>query len=234
MDHVSRIEAAEILGFASEFKVRQMERAGVLRAERGVMGSAWYPRAAVVALRQGARPVPVADGARGGSPAPAAKMVAEPRWPAVEARSSGSQAPSTPAGGLGRGGRRPSDAELIAYLRQGRAATVADLVVDTGISIARAQRVHRFWLAHDTHLAGNRVWTGGDGRETVRPSAVIETAPPARPPPALPGAQPGERRSAERLSRATLIKQLRSPDPAARKAAFEALKSLPGATDRRR
>src|SRR5215203_1223311 len=53
VDHVSRADAAVLLGFASEFKIRQMERAGVLKAERGVMGSAWYPRAAVLALRGG-------------------------------------------------------------------------------------------------------------------------------------------------------------------------------------
>jgi hypothetical protein len=50
-DHVSRREAAALLGFASEFKVRELERRGRLQATRGAMGSAWYPRAAVLALR---------------------------------------------------------------------------------------------------------------------------------------------------------------------------------------
>jgi hypothetical protein len=51
-DHVSRREAAALLGYASEFKVRQLEKEGRLRAVRGVMGSAWYPRKQVLALCQ--------------------------------------------------------------------------------------------------------------------------------------------------------------------------------------
>ena len=40
-----------MLGFASEFKVRQLEKEGRLRPVRGAMGSAWYPRGQVDALR---------------------------------------------------------------------------------------------------------------------------------------------------------------------------------------
>jgi hypothetical protein len=50
-DPVSRREAAGLLGFASEFKVRELEKRGHLRPVRGVMGSAWYPRSEVLALR---------------------------------------------------------------------------------------------------------------------------------------------------------------------------------------
>src|SRR4029077_8905180 len=50
--HLSRRDAALLLGFASEFKVRQLEKAGRLHPVRGVMGSAWYPPAEVAALRQ--------------------------------------------------------------------------------------------------------------------------------------------------------------------------------------
>jgi hypothetical protein len=50
-DHLCRREAAALLGFASEFKVRQLEREGRLRPIRGAMGSAWYPRGQVEALR---------------------------------------------------------------------------------------------------------------------------------------------------------------------------------------
>ena len=51
-DHLSRREAAEALGFASEFKVRQLEKEGRLHPIRGAMGSAWYPRAQIEALRR--------------------------------------------------------------------------------------------------------------------------------------------------------------------------------------
>jgi hypothetical protein len=60
-DHLSRREAADTLGFASEFKVRQLEKEGRLHPIRGAMGSAWYPRAQVEALRRSApRPGPTA------------------------------------------------------------------------------------------------------------------------------------------------------------------------------
>ena len=50
-DHLCRRDAAALLGFASEFKVRQLEREGRLRPVRGAMGSAWYPRSQLEALR---------------------------------------------------------------------------------------------------------------------------------------------------------------------------------------
>src|SRR5476651_906818 len=52
--YLSRRAAAALLGFASEFKIRQLEKAGRLRAIRGVLGSAWYPRTQVLALRDAA------------------------------------------------------------------------------------------------------------------------------------------------------------------------------------
>jgi len=67
-DHLCRRDAAALLGFASEFKVRQLEREGRLHPIRGAMGSAWYPRREVEALRPSA--------AR--APSPAAERV---RWP---------------------------------------------------------------------------------------------------------------------------------------------------------
>lgn len=161
-DYVSRREAALLLGLQSEFKVRQLEKEGRLRAVRGVMSSAWYPRAQVMALRQLVAP----------------------------------RAPGTPSSGR----RGPSDADLIACLRQwaaGRPVTVVDLVAETGVGIARAERVYRFWLAHDTHPAA----------EQARAAAA-----------------PGERRGYERLDRAALIRQLRHPDARQRAAAFERLR----------
>ncbi len=67
-DHLCRRDAAALLGFASEFKVRQLEKEGRLHPIRGAMGSAWYPRREVEALR------PTAARA----PSPAAPRV---RWP---------------------------------------------------------------------------------------------------------------------------------------------------------
>ena len=107
-DHLCRRDAAALLGFASEFKVRQLEKEGRLHPVRGAMGSAWYPRGQVEALRgKLARPL-----------SPTAPRV---RWP---------------------------DDALIALLRE-KPRTVVDLVVDAGISISRAERVYRFWLAHE-------------------------------------------------------------------------------------
>ena len=157
-DHLCRRDAAALLGFASEFKVRQLEKEGRLRPVRGAMGSAWYSRAQVDALRgKIARPL-----------SPTAPRV---RWP---------------------------DDALIALLRE-KTRTVVDLVVDAGISISRAERVYRFWLAHE-----------GPGDEPGE--ALVEG--------------PTERRSDERLEHDALVRQLRDADPKIRVAAFEKLKSL--------
>jgi hypothetical protein len=51
-DHLSRRQVADALGFASEFKVRQLEKEGRLHPIRGAMGSAWYPRAQVETVRR--------------------------------------------------------------------------------------------------------------------------------------------------------------------------------------
>ncbi len=155
---MSRRAAAALLGFSSEFKIRQLEKAGRLRAIRGVMGSAWYPRSQVLALR---------DAAEVGGTAPI-----QGRW---------------------------SDAALIAHLRA-RTRSVVDLVADTGISISRAERVYRFWLAHDVHPMASE-------------ARAIRTRTTA-----------AERRSPDRIERDDLIRQLRDPDPDARAAAFEKLK----------
>jgi hypothetical protein len=156
--YLSRRAAAVLLGFGSEFRIRQLEKAGRLRAVRGIMGSAWYPRAQVLALRD------------------AAELDA-----------------TTPVPG------HWSDAALIAHLRA-RTRSVVDLVADTGISISRAERVYRFWLAHDVHPVASEARAA-----RARLSAL-------------------ERRSPDRMERDDLIRQLRDPDPTARAAAFEKLK----------
>jgi len=183
---LSRRQAATALGFASEFNVRRLEKEGRLRPVRGVMGSAWYPRAQVAALREELTASPVMD-------APAA----------------GAARPPLPA--------RWSDAQLIAHLRgraramdgggASRARTAVDLVADTGISIARAERVYRFWLRHDAHPAADE--------------ARGVTAAARGPMPAV----PIERRSEARIERDTLLQQMRDSDPAVRAAAFEKLRA---------
>jgi hypothetical protein len=163
-DHLCRRDAAALLGFASEFKVRQLEKEGRLRPIRGAMGSAWYPRSQVDALR----------GKVGRPLAPTAPRV---RWP---------------------------DDALIALLRE-KPRTVVDLVVDAGISISRAERVYRFWLAHEGPGEGPGEAPGeaGEGRG---------------------GDDPHERRSDARMERDALVRQLRDADPKVRAAAFEKLK----------
>jgi len=160
-DYLCRRDAAALLGFASEFKVRQLEKEGRLRPIRGAMGSAWYPRGQLEALRgKLARPL-----------SPTAPRV---RWP---------------------------DDALIALLRE-KPRTVVDLVVDAGISISRAERVYRFWLAHE-------------GPGSVRAPGVEEESGDAAGP---------ERRSGERIEHDALVRQLRDADPKVRAAAFEKLK----------
>jgi hypothetical protein len=157
-DHLCRRDAAALLGFASEFKVRQLEKEGRLHPIRGAMGSAWYPRRELEALQPAA--------AR--APSPTAPRV---RWP---------------------------DDALITLLRE-KPRTVVDLVVDAGISISRAERVHRFWRQHE-----------GSGATTSSALYVGEAA---------------ERRSGERIERDALVRQLRDADPKVRAAAFEKLKA---------
>ncbi len=219
--HVSRREAAELLGFGSDFKIRQLEKVGHLRPVRGAMGQAWYLRSQVLELR--------ADVAGPGPPEPLGRAGGRVANPAAKAKGW-------------------SDAALIAYLRgntrpagPSRGLTVVDLVADTGVSIARAERVYRFWLANDRHPALEVRPMSGAGSPAVpakdapvdRLSGVTEapgtSAPPSarRPSGGDPGNQTGgERRGQTRLLRAALIHQLRDPDPVLRAEAFGKLQQL--------
>jgi hypothetical protein len=49
--HLTRKQAALLLGLKSEFKIRQFERDGVLRSVRGAMGTAYYARGDILALK---------------------------------------------------------------------------------------------------------------------------------------------------------------------------------------
>ncbi len=166
--HLSRRQAASELGLPSEFKIRQFEREGRLRPVRGVMGSAWYSRAEVLALRAVVR----------GTPAPVNR------------------------------GQRVSDGELLALLRHEKAAgqprSLVDLVVEGGVSIARAEKIYRFWLKHDEEALATQVRAG-------RGAPLLAK-------------EPSERRASTRIERDSLIAQMRDPDPRVRATAFERLK----------
>jgi hypothetical protein len=49
--YFTRKQAAQALGFASEFKIREFERQGVLRSVRGPMRAAFYARPEILALK---------------------------------------------------------------------------------------------------------------------------------------------------------------------------------------
>jgi hypothetical protein len=49
--YLTRQQAARALGFASEFKIRDLERKGMLHAVRGPMRAAFYPRPEVIAVK---------------------------------------------------------------------------------------------------------------------------------------------------------------------------------------
>ena len=206
-NYLCRRDAAARLGFASEFKVRQLEKEGRLHPIRGAMGSAWYPPAQVDALRGGA----------GRTLSPTAPRV---RWP---------------------------DDALIELLRE-KPRTVVDLVVDAGIWISRAERVYRFWLAHEGQTVARepRLAHAARPASTSRPTPPVPPSSPPQTPPSppshvplfaaaqdLPSApqaagvaeDPAERRSGERLERDALVRQLRDANPKVRGAAFEKLKS---------
>ena len=207
--HLTRRQAAAVLGFASEFKVREFERQGLLHSVRGPMRTAFYSRPDVLALK--------------------ARLAQSERTSPDEW----------------------TDADLIALLEYptevGRARTALDLVRETRISIERAERVHAFWAkgataAPCTAPAPHRL-SSADLGEAVPPhppsSARRPLSPgrfgsttPANPPRGFAAPSPvargeagiGDRRGEDRLTRDSLIRGLRDPDPRARQQAFERLR----------
>jgi len=164
--HLTRKQAAAVLGFASEFKVRQLEKEGRLRSIRGSMGTAFYAKADLLALRAQLTTSPVVLGAA----------------------------------------REWSDSELLELLVHPLGTrtmrTALDLVLETGISIARAETVIAFYSRHEP------------------PPTPKESVPT----PDLSDGQKHERRNPHRLSRDELILSLRHPDPGVRERAFQALR----------
>ena len=176
--YLTRQQAALALGFASEFKIREFERKGMLRSVRGRMRAAFYPRAEILALK--------------------AQL------------------------GLSEPGRVPpdawTDAELLALLghptQAGEARTVLDLVMETQISIERAERVYEFWTKR---RPASLPAPSAAAHATIAASVVEARAASERP-------AREERRGGSRLSRDSLIRNLRDPDPRVREQAFAKLK----------
>jgi hypothetical protein len=170
--HLTRRQAARMLGFASEFKIREFERQGLLHSVRGPMRTAFYARAEILALKA--------------------------RLAQTETDRSSAE--------------DWTDADLIALLeyptRTGLPRSILDLVMETRISIERAERVHAFWAgvkAPAPYVAMRS--------PVPKPSSVGTSAAPG-----------GERRGEGRLSRDGLIRELRHPDPRVRQQAFERLR----------
>ena len=112
-----------------------------------------------------------------------------------------------------------TDAELLALLchpmRSGEARTVLDLVLETQISIERAQHVVEFWQRCEP---APRSVAAGSAQAATAPPIVAATS----------SSQPKtiqERRDPQRVSRAALIRNLRDPDPRVREQAFAQLKA---------
>jgi hypothetical protein len=252
-DHLTRQQAAQLLGFSSEFKIRQLEREGRLQSVRGPMRTAFYARADVLAVKAELGRELLGQEATDG-------------W---------------------------TDAELLLLLRtpnrDGRQRTALDLVLETRISIERAERVFAFWAGSQSG-PGVALPQGQPGRSqaettsapqplprepksapppaakelpvtatkpdaVVQPSIAVEKAAPepavaapassahrpaavemprtaapastTAPAPAKPReSDENERRGEDRLSRDALIAQLRDPDPRVRGRAFALLKEL--------
>jgi hypothetical protein len=227
--HLTRKQAAQLLGLASEYKIRQFEREGLLHSVRGAMQTAFYPRAEILALK---------------------------------ARIAGPESGPAPADAW-------SDAELLALLGHpapdGKMRTALDLVLETNISIERAERVFAFWSKSAPALASAAAPTGSasaacattSASMSVQPTATAHAPASTKTPPRVPvvaapmsgrdasseaaipperapiitastataGHGAGhERRGTNRLSRDSLIRDLRDPDPRIRERAFARLK----------
>ena len=208
--YLTRQQVAALLGFPSEFKVRQLERDGRLRSVRGPMRTAFYARAEVLAIK--------------------AELDQESPWADNDW----------------------TDAELLVLLRnphrEGRTRTALDLVLETQISIERAEKVYAFWVSS----GGATVAMPEPPKPAVQVREEAPAAPvraqiadhipePIRPPERIPhpievARQPqitarlehdqasDERRGEERLSRDALIHELRHPDPRVRERAFARLR----------
>jgi len=108
-----------------------------------------------------------------------------------------------------------TDAELLALLGHpkpdGQPRTALDLVLETQISIERAERVYLFGTEGIGPLAARLGATDPPQESTTDEAARLDES---------------ERRSAGRLSRDALIRELRNPDPRVRELAFTRLQAI--------
>jgi hypothetical protein len=152
---------------------------------------------------------------------------------------------------VGRG--RWSDADLLALLGQpassGRQRTAVDLVTEARVSIARAERVYRFWASQTQGVWASQTQSGRTGgaprpqagpaphrpaaREATAPLPLVPDLPRVERQLAPPPLQTRERRSPSRVAHEELLRQMRDPDPRVRAAAFARL-SIPRQASQRR
>jgi len=152
-------------------------------------------------------------------------------YPEAEVLALRAQLCATPRPALGRW----TDADLIALLRQpttaGRLRTAVDLVAEAKITIARAERVYRFWSKGDEAWAkrgAHFLPTPADAPLANRQPEPPAAAPVTRVSQPAPGEDHAdERRSAARLVYDGLVRSLRNPDPRVRAQAFAKLKDSP-------
>jgi len=107
-----------------------------------------------------------------------------------------------------------TDAELLALLAHpkpdGRTRGALDLVLETQISIERAERICLFWSIGENLLATR----ASAARASTEAGATSDAGD---------SCTSVERRSMSRLSRDALIRELRNPDPRVREEAFARL-----------
>jgi hypothetical protein len=130
-----------------------------------------------------------------------------------------------------------TDADLITLLRQpttdGRLRTAVDLVAEAKITIARAERVYRFWCKGDEALAApmasaaRPVPAPADAPATGQPVGEQAAGQPVSGSAQAKPEQASERRSPTRLAHDGLVRSLRHPDPRVRTQAFTKLKDSP-------
>jgi len=231
-DHLTRQQAAQLLGFPSEFKIRQLEREGRLHSVRGPMRTAFYARADLLALKaELVRQTPEEAGG-GWTDAELLLLLAQPN----------------------REGRMRTALDLVLETRISidhaervcsfwsacQTAASSQAVAEPAPSARTAGATGQATAGESktTNHATDRGTTASAPptpvESTAERAAVADLAPNTRlgspatvEPPTPSGSldfETGERRGEERLSRDLLIQELRDPDPRVRERAFARLK----------
>ncbi len=193
--HLTRRQAAAVLGFSSEFKIREFERQGVLRSVRGPMRTAFYSRPEILALK--------ARLAQSEPPSPEewtdADLIALLEHP-------------TRTGGA----RTAFELVTEARISIERAERVVAFWTNTGGTAARAM-MQAAPAPHPPSGARRPLSQGHFGSTTPNPTPRGFAAPS---PAARLEAGSHERRGEGRMARDGLIRELRDPDPRVRQHAF--------------